>query len=85
LKGLSKWDGDARSSLIQFKKRKGEYPNQDLLVAERDPGIHFKIVPWRKFRTSETFDYIAFSRSPNFTSPESDKLIPVIEAYMRQI
>ena len=85
LKGLPKWDGDARSDLIQFKKRKGEGPIQDLPVVERDTGVPFKILPWHKFRTSETFDYIAFSRSPNFTPPESDELIPIVEGYMRQI
>ena len=85
LKGLPKWDGDARSDLIQFKKRKGEGPIQELPVVERDPGVPFKILPWHKFRTSETFDYIAFSRSPNFTPPESDELIPIVEGYMRQI
>lgn len=84
-KGLSKWDGDARSSLTQFKKRKDKCSNQELPAVERDPPIPFKILPWRKFRTSETFDYIAFCRSPNFTPPESDELIPVIEEYMRQI
>jgi hypothetical protein len=85
LKGLPKWDGDARSDLRQFKKRKGEGPIQELPVVERDPGVPFKILPWHKFRTSETFDYIAFSRSPNFTPPESDELIPIVEGYMRQI
>ena len=54
-------------------------------MVEREHGIPFKILPWNKFRTSETFDYIALSRSPNFTPPESDELIPVIEGYMRQI
>jgi hypothetical protein len=86
LKGLPKWDGDARSILIQFKKRKGEGSSiRDLPVVEREPGVPFKILPWNKFRTSETFDYIALSRSPSFTPPESDELIPIIEGYMRQI
>lgn len=85
LKGQSKWDGDARSILIQFKKRKAEYPKQDLPMVEKYQVIPFKILSWRIFRTSETFDYIAFSKSPDFTPPESDKLIPVIEKYIRQI
>jgi hypothetical protein len=86
LKGLPKWDGDARSILIQLKKRKGESsPIRDLPVVERELSVPFKVLPWNKFRTSETFDYIALSRSPNFTPPESDELIPTIEGYMRQI
>ncbi len=86
LKDLPKWDGDARSGLIQLKKRKGESsPIRDLPMVERERGVPFKILPWHKFRTSETFDYIALSRSPNFTPPESDELIPIVEGYMRQI
>jgi hypothetical protein len=86
LKGLSKWDGDARSALIQLNKRKDEgSPIRDLSIVERESGVPFKILPWHKFIINETFDYIALSRSPNFTPPESDELIPVIEEYMRKI
>jgi hypothetical protein len=85
LKGLPKWDGDARSRLLQLKKRKGGSPIQDLPAVGRGLSVPFKILPWHKLRTIETFDYIAFSRSPNFTPPESDELIPIIEGYMRQI
>jgi hypothetical protein len=86
LRGLPKWDADARSILIQLKKRKGEGSSiRDLPAIEREPGVPFKIIPWHKFRTREAFDYIALSRSPSFTPPESDKLIPIIEEYMRQI
>jgi len=86
LKGLPKWDGDARSILIQLKKRKGEgSPIRNLPVVERERCVRFKILPWNKFRTSEKFDYIALSSSPNFTPPESDELIPIIKGYMKQI
>ena len=86
LKNLPKWDSDPRSGSIQLKKRKGgDSPIRDLPVVEREPGVPFKILPWQKFRTSETFDYVALSRSPNFTPPESDELIPVVEGYMRQM
>ncbi len=86
LKGLPKWDVDARSGLIQFNKRKGESSSiRGLPVVEREHGVPFKILPWYKFRTNETFDYIALSRSPNFTPPESDNLIPIVEGYMKQI
>jgi len=86
LKSPPEWDGDARSILIQLKKRKGERsPIRDLPTIERERGVHFKILPWYKFRTSEIFDYIALSRSPNFTPPESDVLVPIIEGYIKQI
>jgi hypothetical protein len=85
-KALPKWDGDARSIRIEIKKRKGKgFPIRDLSVAEKVPGVPFKVIPWNKFRTSETFDYMVLSRSPNFTPPESDALIPIIEGYMRQV
>jgi len=48
-------------------------------------GVPFKALPWQKFKTSETFDYMALSRSPDFTPPESDSLVSVVEEYMRQI
>jgi hypothetical protein len=86
LKHVPKWDGDARSVLIQLKKGKGERsPIRDLPMVERKRGVPFKVLPWHKFRTSETFDYIALSKSPNFTPTESDRLIPIVEEYMTQI
>ena len=85
-KDLPKWDGDARSGLMQLKKRGGKSSYiRDLPTAERLHGVPFKILPWHKFRTSEPFDYIALSRSPNFTPLESDGLITVVEGYMKQI
>lgn len=83
-KGQPKWDGDARSNLMLFKKSKGNCPGQDAPTL-KFPGIPFKILPLSKFRTNETFDYMAVSKSPDFTPPESDKLIPVIEKYMKEI
>ena len=86
LKDLPKWYRDAGYGLIQLKERKGGGLHMgDSSVAEWKSGVPFKILPWHKFRTSETFDYMALSRSPNFTPPESDALVPVIERYMRQI
>jgi hypothetical protein len=84
-KGLPKWDGDARSSLIWFKNSKDTCPDKELPAVAKGSPVSFKIIPWRKFRTREKFDYIAFCKSPGFTPPESDELIPVIEEYIRQI
>jgi hypothetical protein len=86
LKNIPKWDADARSILSQRKKSKCENSLiRDSPEIERERGVPFKITPWQRFRTSETFDYIALSRSPNFTPPESDRLITTIEEYMKQI
>ena len=86
LKDLPKWDGDARTASIQSKKSKGETSRiRDLPMVERERGVPFKILPWYKFRTSEAFDYMVLSRSPDFTPPESDVLVTLIEGYMKQI
>jgi hypothetical protein len=86
LKDLPKSYGDARYCLMQLKERKGGDSSMgDLSVVERKSGVPFKILPWHKFRTSEIFDYMALARSPTFTPPESDALIPVIEGYMRKV
>jgi len=86
LKDLPKWDGDARTALMRLKKKKDKSsPIRDLSMVERERGVPFKILPWYKFRTSEAFDYMVLSRSSDFTPPESDGLITVVEGYMKQI
>jgi len=71
---------------IQFKKREdGDSHIAELSVVEKKSGVPYKILSWYGFRTIETFNYMALSRSSNFTPLESDALIPVIEGYMRQI
>ena len=72
--------------MLHSKKGKGAASNiRDLPIGEDEQGIPFKILPWHKFRTDEAFNYIALSRSPDFTPPESDALVTVIEEYMKQI
>jgi hypothetical protein len=86
LRNMPKWNGDARSVLMQHKKREDKSPPiRDLSAVDRKRVVPFKVVPWNKFRTTEPFDYIALSRSPEFTPPESDRLICVVERYMKQI
>ena len=86
LKDLPKCFGDAGHVLMQLKESKREKPPAGgLSAAEGRVGVPFRILSWYKLRTSETFDYMALSRSPNFTPPESDALVPVVEGYMRQI
>ena len=86
LKVLPEWDADARSILRQLKKRKNkDTPPRDLPAAAGKTGVPFKIIPWNKYRTSAICDYIALSKSPDFTPPESDRLVPIIERYIKQI
>lgn len=83
---LPKWDGDARLGLMLSKKREDKrYAIRNLPRIEKEHHILFKTLHWHKFRTREPFDYIALSRSPNFTPPESSELITVVEEYMKQI
>ena len=86
LKGTPKWDADSRSISNQRKERKRESSSiRDLSGTEIECGFPFKILNWQRFRTGDTFDYIALSKSPNFTPLESDRLIKVVEEYMKQI
>jgi len=86
LKALPKWDGDARATLMQLKETKGQSsPIHNLPVADRERVVPFKMLSWPKFRANEPFDYMALSRSPNFTPPESDRLIAIVKEYMKQI
>ncbi len=86
LKDLPKSYRDGRYELVQLKERKdGDSHLEDSSMTGRKLGVPFKILPWNKFRTDKTFDYMVLSRSPNFTPPKSDLLIPIIEGYMRKI
>jgi len=84
--GLPEWNGDARSDLMQLSEREDKsFFIRDLPAADRECGIPFKILAWHKFKAGEPFDYIALSKSPSATPPESDELIAVVEEYMKQI
>ena len=84
--GLPEWNGDDSSDLMQLSEREDRSSSiRDLPTAERECGVPFKILAWRKFKAGKPFDYIALSRSPSSTPPESDELIPVVEEYMKQI
>jgi hypothetical protein len=69
---------------LKTKKAAGP-PARDATAVKIELDIPYKILPWKKFRTYEPFDYMALSRSPGFTPSESDGLVPVIERYMKQI
>lgn len=82
-KNLPAWDGDARSLSLQVEKGKDDSPLvRDSAALAKEHGMRFRIVSWSKFKTSAAFDFIALSKSPEFTPPASDALIPVIEAYL---
>jgi len=80
LKGRAIWDGDARQRAVLPPDSKCR-----ILSSKKNPVIPFRVLPWRRFKATEKFDYIALSRSPEFTPPESDELIPVIEEYIKKI
>lgn len=84
LKDLPKGYIDATYGPGQLKKIKVDSPVRGF-SAQRELCVPYKILPWYKLSTSGTFDYMALSRSPDFTPPESDKLVLTIENYMRQI
>lgn len=80
------WDADARACQPRPETRRGVRSLvADPLALEKELGVPYKVIPFHKFRTREPFDCIALSRSPEFTPPESDALIPVIEEYMELV
>ena len=82
---LYELNGKMESNLMQLRKRRAESAGRESDSAKDDLCIPFRILFWQKFRTREKFDYVAFSRSPDFTPLESDALIPIVEEYMKQI
>jgi hypothetical protein len=57
----------------------------ELPEADRESYIPFRMLPWHDFIAVEPFDYMALSKSPDFTPPESDTLIGIIQEYINQI
>ena len=86
LERLPKGYGEVEVGLRHLKRRiTANSPVGRLPVSQGERCVPFVTLPWHKFRTSKRFDYMALSRSPSFTPPESDALVPVIEDYMTQI
>jgi len=69
----------------QGRRRQNERNPLKGLTANREQYVPYKILLWHRLRTNKTFDYMALSKSPGFTPPESDALVSVIEEYMTQI
>ena len=77
---------DTGGSPVQLEMGRGrELLVEDLPGVEKKPGLPFKALPWQKYGITEAFDYMALSKSPSFTPPESDTLVSVIGEYVRQI
>jgi hypothetical protein len=84
--GLPAWDGDAHTVKARFQAKKDNMTTTgNALNSNGKLEIPYQILPWNRYRTKDKFDYMALSRSPNFTPPESDNLIDVIERYMKKI
>jgi len=47
-----------------------------------EPEVPFEIIPYEDFNHRGEFDYIFLSKSPTYTTPATDVLIPVILEYM---
>jgi hypothetical protein len=84
-KRMSGRDGITRPGMTSSEESKGTCTQRELPALKNGSSIPFKTIPWRKFRTRETFNFIALCRSPDFTPSESDELVPVIEDYIKQI
>jgi len=84
-KDITQRDGDAKSVLLRENSSDKCALAIRLPARERERSVCFKVLHWRNFRTSEKFDYMALSKSPDFTPPTSDRLVDIIEEYMKQI
>ena len=68
---------------IAAKGTAGYPPNE--VTRPPQPGVPFIVIPWQHFIAAGSFDYMILSKSPGFTPPESDALVPIIEQYMRKM
>ncbi len=60
------------------------YP-PDEVTRPPQSGVSFTVIPWQYFIAAGSFDYMILSKSPGFTPPQSDALVPIIEQYMRKM
>ncbi len=79
------WNGDARSGTMQLDNGGSKSLSiRVLAMGEKGRCIGYTMLSWHKFKTSEPFDYIVLSRSPESTPSESNALVSVIEGYIKQ-
>lgn len=50
-----------------------------------EPVVPTRLITKETFQFHGTFDYMFLSRSPGYTPPEADALVPVFESYMREL
>lgn len=83
-------DFNPSSGVIQLKSvERNAFDNlstplcpRSLPILSLEPEVVFKMVLWDSFSATEPFDYVVLSKSPGFTTRESDELIPIIADYM---
>jgi len=83
-------DYDKQSGFIQLKKlEKGAFHSgfsvKDLPVLKLEPSVPFQAIDCWNFRATHKFDYMVLSKSPRYTPPESDTLVPLIGEYIDPI
>ena len=52
---------------------------------KREPPVPFRMVPSSDYNARRQFDFIFVAKSPGYTPPQSDKLIPILEEYIEAI
>jgi len=73
---------------IQLKKIEPELIKNSNLsdfiseISSSEPKVPFELIPVEEFNETEPFDFIFLSKSPPYTKPETDKLIPIILEYI---
>jgi hypothetical protein len=77
-------ENESADPRLKLKARKAAAPLPGDLSGTQS-GVPFKVLSRHDFKTRKPFDYMILSRSPAFTPPASDALVPVISSYMNMI
>jgi hypothetical protein len=81
-------DFDLWSRRIQLKQYPPGTPfdsiqDRSIAPSALEPDLPFRLVGGDDLTVDAPFDWIYLTQSPDYTPPESDRLIPLIEEYMR--
>jgi len=85
-------DYDETTGFLQLKKynpggfqRVSNKPEDRPIPIELEPAVPFERIDRFEYHNSEKFSFIVLSHSPAYTPPDSDKLIPAIKEYIKEI
>lgn len=48
-----------------------------------EPEVPFRVIDWRNFKVDGAYDYVFLTQSPGYTPRSSDKLLRIIQSYIK--